>query len=251
MLADPENSKWASYSVEFCGGTHLRNTKDAVCFALYEETAVAKGIRRVSAYTGEAATSSDVAACAIQQQMDDMKNLEGNALVDAVALVKAPLSSSSISLSKKNAMRKQLEGLVDKVRLFQKKEAAERMARGVQDVKAAACSAKESDSKFVVVSLQVGTDAKLGRDMLEAMTKAHPLGSFCILSRDMVKNKTACYCQTHADSNIDARNWTSAAMAPMKGKGGGKDSFNASGQAKTIEGIDAAVVAANTFVTNV
>ena len=41
--------------VEFCGGTHLSNTAEAQAFVLVEETAIAKGIRRVTAVTGEAA----------------------------------------------------------------------------------------------------------------------------------------------------------------------------------------------------
>lgn len=42
-------------SVEFCGGTHIANTADAEAFALIEESAVAKGIRRITALTRDAA----------------------------------------------------------------------------------------------------------------------------------------------------------------------------------------------------
>ena len=42
-------------SVEFCGGTHVSNTADAEAFVLTEETAVAKGIRRITALTRDAA----------------------------------------------------------------------------------------------------------------------------------------------------------------------------------------------------
>jgi len=42
-------------SVEFCGGTHLANTAEAEAFVLTEETAVAKGIRRITALTRDAA----------------------------------------------------------------------------------------------------------------------------------------------------------------------------------------------------
>ena len=34
-------------SVEFCGGTHIGNTAEAEAFVIVEETAVAKGIRRI------------------------------------------------------------------------------------------------------------------------------------------------------------------------------------------------------------
>ena len=41
-----------SYSIEFCGGTHLQNTKDAEAFVLLTEEGIAKGVRRIVAVTG-------------------------------------------------------------------------------------------------------------------------------------------------------------------------------------------------------
>ena len=43
------------YSTEFCGGTHVSNTKDIDLFAIAQEESVAAGIRRITAYTGEKA----------------------------------------------------------------------------------------------------------------------------------------------------------------------------------------------------
>ena len=42
LLADPENPVNRSYSVEFCGGTHLRHTGQAGAFALVSEEGIAK-----------------------------------------------------------------------------------------------------------------------------------------------------------------------------------------------------------------
>jgi alanyl-tRNA synthetase len=42
-------------SIEFCGGTHVANTAEAKAFVILEETAVAKGIRRITAVTNRAA----------------------------------------------------------------------------------------------------------------------------------------------------------------------------------------------------
>ncbi len=55
MLEAPKDEKWMQYAVEFCGGTHLKNTEDVEDFVLTSEEAVAKGIRRVVGVTGEAA----------------------------------------------------------------------------------------------------------------------------------------------------------------------------------------------------
>jgi len=55
MLRDPKNPKWMQYSVEFCGGTHLKNSNEAEEFVLVHEEAVAKGVRRLVGVTAEKA----------------------------------------------------------------------------------------------------------------------------------------------------------------------------------------------------
>ncbi|KAI3990634.1 hypothetical protein MKX01_022934 [Papaver californicum] len=51
LLADPDNKEWSTISTEFCGGTHISNTRDAKAFALLSEEGIAKGIRRITAVT--------------------------------------------------------------------------------------------------------------------------------------------------------------------------------------------------------
>jgi alanyl-tRNA synthetase len=55
LLENPSNPDWMKVSVEFCGGTHVDQTGLIKDLVIVEESGIAKGIRRIIAYTGDAA----------------------------------------------------------------------------------------------------------------------------------------------------------------------------------------------------
>ena len=59
-------------SVELCGGTHVKNTSDIWHFKIITETAVAAGIRRIEAITGEAVLKYFEGQSSVMQQLNDL-----------------------------------------------------------------------------------------------------------------------------------------------------------------------------------
>jgi alanyl-tRNA synthetase len=69
VIADPENEKWFDYSVELCGGTHLRNSADAKGFVLVEDSAVGGGLRRIVGLTGDDAIEASELGASLHSQV--------------------------------------------------------------------------------------------------------------------------------------------------------------------------------------
>ena len=63
LTKDPDGPGGAINSVEFCGGTHLQKSGDIGNFVIVTEEAIAKGIRRIVAVTGNEANK----VCTLQQ----------------------------------------------------------------------------------------------------------------------------------------------------------------------------------------
>ncbi len=83
------------YSVELCGGTHVRRTGDIALFAILSESGVAAGIRRIEAATGAAALAHLKAQAALAKTIS--------------ATLKAPLAELPDRVSQLADERRKLE----------------------------------------------------------------------------------------------------------------------------------------------
>lgn len=88
LLSDPLKLAWREHSVEFCGGTHLQNTKEAVDFSIVEETSIAKGIRRITALTGKEALESKQLGYELQEKVNHLLSNQSKTTEDLEAELK-------------------------------------------------------------------------------------------------------------------------------------------------------------------
>lgn len=76
LIANPENEEWTDYSIEFCGGTHVKKTAGMKQLVVISEGAISTGTRRVVAYTGEAAIRAQNDAQVINSRIDQLEIME-------------------------------------------------------------------------------------------------------------------------------------------------------------------------------
>ena len=78
-------------------GTHLSNTREAKAFALISEEGIAKGIRRVTAFTTDRAIEAIKEADSCAERIAAASKLDGIALEKVVKLENYNLSLSHVS----------------------------------------------------------------------------------------------------------------------------------------------------------
>jgi alanine--tRNA ligase len=123
MMNDPDNPEWMKYSVEFCGGTHLSHAGEVGRFRFIEESAVAKGVRRVTGVTGDRARQAEADATGIFRLLKEASGANDEALPQRIAEINALMSQTELPVVDKARMREDLAKLQDRAKKAQKQAA--------------------------------------------------------------------------------------------------------------------------------
>lgn len=75
---------FGGFSVELCGGTHVNSTGDIGLFKITDEAAVASGIRRIEAVTGQTAVEKVQLQTAQLRQLSQLFNVKADNVTEAV-----------------------------------------------------------------------------------------------------------------------------------------------------------------------
>ena len=245
LLADPTNDEWEAYSIELCGGTHIPTTDVMAQFALVEESAVAKGVRRVVGVTGVAAASAirkgeelSAKMAALQADATDAEAVATQR--SATKALKLEIDEVTISAHLKAELREALS--VREKALAQ----AMKSAANAEANKAAAAAldeaqlAKAGGQRYVVLELK-DVNAKAMQPLVQSVVKQTGLATFA-MAVDADAGKVACMAAVpEADVGALAANkWLSAVLEKIEGRGGGKPT-SAQGSGSAVDKVPEAI----------
>ena len=220
ILENPQDASWKNYSVEFCGGTHLTNTKEAQAFVLLQEEGIAKGIRRITGVTMADAQNAIEAGKAIASKINTAGELEGLALEEATKQLTAELNGFTISSALKSSLRSTLDKYSKTVTAWKKVAAAAKSNEVILELIAAA--EETEDNKFVR-RIDFGIDGKLAKKVQNDYGKKIKDKAFMLITADGDADRfmVIAYAPKGMGS-VDCKAWVTAATEGTGGKGGGK-----------------------------
>jgi alanyl-tRNA synthetase len=205
-------------SIELCGGTHCTRTGDIALFKITGELAVAAGIRRIEALTGEAA----------YRHVRDEERVLG----DAATALKVPPQDLPDRVASLVSERRRLEQEISKLR--QQLATAGAASR---------TAAKEIDGIRFAARQVEGVPARDLRGMVDAMQRQIGSGVAAVVS--VVEGKAAVVVSVSDDlkGRVDAVELVKAGVAELGGKGGGGRADFAQGGGPDGARADAALAA--------
>jgi alanyl-tRNA synthetase len=139
-------------SVEFCGGTHVSNTKDIELFVITCEEAVGQGERRIQAVTSHDARKAIAEGEALFERAKELLNVENSKLQQEYQILRNEIDISIISHALKSELRlfceKNIESKIATIAkgyLKQKKQEGDNVNQTIID------QLKENPTQSVVV----------------------------------------------------------------------------------------------------
>jgi len=228
------------YSMELCGGTHVRQTSEIGLFTIKSEGAVSAGTRRIEALCGEHARehlkltyqelTQEIAdwkaqAQELAQQLEESPNLQ----IDLEEPDFTGLNAGSMSdtLALLADWREAKDKLKDKVlelkKQLQKKQSRERAAAADQILGDLVDAAVKADSEFpIIVEKFEDSDAAFLQEGLNGLKKRQFSGAAVMLGLEEDKANIAIYVASGATGKVKAGDLMKELAPILGGRGGGK-----------------------------
>ncbi|MHC4415701.1 MAG: alanine--tRNA ligase [Planctomycetota bacterium] len=219
--ADPSNERWRGYSIELCGGTHLRQTAEAGRFVIINEQALAAGVRRITALTGAAAEAAESAGQALMRRAEHAARVDGDRVVEEFSTIIRLLDEQTIGTVARSGINALLEPLRQRVKTIRKAQQAEARA-GVVDQARRIASAGAGP---VIVDRVFNADRDSLLAAMDAIRAKHGGAAVMVLAADEVESKVmiaARVPEALVERGLKAGDWVREAARICGGRGGGR-----------------------------
>lgn len=246
ILSNPQDAQWKDFSVEFCGGTHLTNTKEAEAFCLLSEEGIAKGIRRIVFVTKDDAKNAIALADSFKAKLEQAALLEGEELDTVLKQLNHELGTLSISASRKIQFRETVEELTKKVIAYKK----HRLANIADEVVTKAVELAQTtttEGNKIVMRFDFGLDGKVAKQIMTNYCKKVNDKALLLVTADPDSDKFMVIAGAPKGvAGLDCKEWAAAAIQGTDGKGGGKPDM-AQFQVPGMTSIDTVLLQAKNF----
>lgn len=240
-------------SIEFCGGTHVSNTAEAGAFVLVEETAVAKGIRRITAVTRGAAANAIEEGKKFEAMVAETEALgtDTDDLDKQAGAIRKEVDAAFLSATLKAELRARIEGIQKKANEAKKAALAQRVDKCMNVVKQSVDDAVAAGRTTLVMNVDIGADSKASQKITNAVKKLAPELAFLGLSEEEPGSggklmAFALVPDSAVATGLKADEWIRSTLEVCGGRGGGRPG-NAQGQAPECPDIEPVVAAAESF----
>lgn len=247
VLECPHSSRWLDYSIEFCGGNHVECTSHAKAFVITEETSISKGIRRISAITGQAAIYAVALGKEFEQTLktlgDVVKYIEStkttcpsdlkmymtsvDEIQEQANAHLRRIDSSTMSIVVKSDLRDQLESIQKTLSTCRKRFsmtlADDTIAKAVEH--ASSCVMSGQHVTIFHVDGETFAHSAATKKLIQSLREACPTLSFVLVVRDVSKISCMAVVSEADQLGLDAASWITDIVTPFGGKGGGKSNF--------------------------
>jgi alanyl-tRNA synthetase len=243
LLADPKNEKWHSYSVEFCGGTHVPKTGEIKELTIIEESGIAKGIRRIVAVTGYDAYEVQKRAESFDEKLSTVEALPLSADKEAkVKQLGVELKKLSVSVLSKNALNEKFTKIQKKL-TEETKAKLKAEAKKVLDAINEHFTTNENANYFVGNFPDIHANAKALSEAISQIKAKTPTKSVYIFAGDKDEGRVAhsCFISEDASSKgVAASDLGNMVSKVIGGKAGGKGA-TVQGSGTEVDKVDQAI----------
>jgi alanyl-tRNA synthetase len=236
---DPENLN--GYSMELCGGTHVRATGEIGSFRIVREEAIAAGIRRIEAVAGEAA--KEWAKHESERQREKFEALARRKTEIAALPAFDEDAETATMLQQIDARSAHLEKLETEVHEWQKQQskAAEADVKNRAAATAKELRASHGEAKAIVAAVG-DADSKLLQSVVDAL-KSHFAGPIFLAGSSDGRVALIASVPKELTPQFQANKLIQEIAPIVGGKGGGRPD-NAQGAGKDPSKIDEALARA-------